>query len=92
MIKVEQTIKDIDKYMESMHKETAKEPYKPFFTLYIKKRHWLNPFKYILGEYKFRWFEKDKQPKKYKNAFDCFYSSLDLNTSDIKLMKNQDFY
>lgn len=80
------TIEEIERYIESMGKETSSQPYKPFFTLYAKQRHWLNPFKYILGEYKFRWFEKDKQPRKYKNAFELYIETLDLGIKDIRLI------
>jgi len=73
---MKETIKEIDKYMEGLEKETSSQPYKPFFTIYAKKRHWLNPFKYIFGEYKFRWFEKDKQPSKYKSAFEIVADSI----------------
>ena len=68
-----------------MENETSSQPYKPFFTIYAKKRHWLNPFKYIFGEYKFRWFEKYKQPIKYKNAFELVANSIDLDVKDIHI-------
>lgn len=54
---------------------------KTLFTLYFKERHVLNPFKYIFGKYKFTYFEKDKQPKKYKSIIELWSQSIDL---DIK--------
>jgi hypothetical protein len=77
------TIKDIEKYMEGLEKKTSSQPYKPFFTIYAKKRHWLNPFKYIFGEYKYKWFEKDKQPRKYINAFEIGSDLINLDVKDI---------
>ena len=68
-----------------MECETSKSPYKPFFTLYAKKRNWFNLMRFIFGEYKFKWFEKDKQPIKYKNAFELAADSIDLDTKDINL-------
>ena len=86
----EETIKAIHKYMEGMEKEPFSRPYKPFFTMYAKKRHWLNPLRYIFGEYKFMWFEQDKQPPKYKNVFRLYTDSLDLDVKDIKLKRNDE--
>lgn len=62
-----------------MTKETDS---KPFYTVYAKHRHWLNPLIYVLGEYKFKWFEKDKQPQKYKNVFHIFATS-NLKVKDV---------
>ena len=86
----QETIKAIDKYMEDMEKEVSNQPYKPFFTLYGKKRHWLNLLRYIFGEYKFRWFDENKQPPKYKNAFEIFISLIDLDVKDVKLKGNDE--
>lgn len=85
---MEETIKYIDKYIEGMENETASQLYKPFFTLYTKKRHWLNPFRYIFGEYKYRWFEEGKQPAEYKNAFELFTDSIDIDIKDISFTKS----
>ena len=81
-------INNIDAYVNSMVKETSQQHYKPFFTLYIKNRAWFNPLRYILGIHKFVWFEKHKQPKVYKNAFEYTASLIDLDTKDIKITKN----
>lgn len=89
MTSQEDTIKQIQKYMECMEKETSSQPYKPFFTLYVKQRHWLNPLKYILGKYKFKWFEEGKQPSKYKNAFQMVADSIDLDVKDIKFVSKK---
>ena len=78
----------IEKYIGGLEKETASRQYEPFFTIYAKQRHWLNPLKYILGEYKFRWFEKDKHPNGYKNAFALCTDLLDLDVKDIILTPN----
>ena len=80
-------IRDIEKYMSGLEKETSIQRYKPFFTIYAKQRHWLNPFKYILGEYKLKWFKEGKQPKNYKNAFELFTESIDLDVKDISIQK-----
>ena len=83
-----ETIRNIKRYMSELEKETGTKPYKPFSTIYAKKRHWLNLFKYILGEYKFGWFEKDKEPSGYKNAFELYADSLDLDTKDITFQED----
>lgn len=62
----------LDDYRELMEKETDSKTYKPFYTIYAKHRCWFNPLRYVLGEFKFKWFEKNKQPQKYKNVFDIF--------------------
>ena len=80
------TIKEIEKYVNSMEKETSKQPYKPFFTMYAKKRSRFNPLRFIFGWHKFNWFEKDKQPTGYKNAFELFTDSIDLDAKDITLI------
>lgn len=87
--KQKKTIEDIERYMEGLENETSSQLYKPFFTIYVKKRYWLNPFKYILGEYKFKWFEEGKHPIKYKNAFELVTDSINLDTKDIKFIKNK---
>lgn len=77
------TIEKIEKYIARSEKETASQPYKPFFTIYAKKRHKLNPLKYILGEYKMNYFEKGRQPKRYVNSFELFLQKIDLDIKDI---------
>ena len=79
------SIKNIEKYVEGFEKKTSSQSYKPFFTIYCKQRHWLNPLKYFLGEYKFNFFEKDKQPPKYENALEALTKSIKLDTKDIKI-------
>ena len=81
------TIEAIEKYIGELEKETGSKPYKPFFTVYVKKRHSLNPLKYIFGDYKIRWFEKDRQPNGYKNAFELFTESINLDVKDITFIK-----
>lgn len=61
-------------------------PYKPFFVLYAKKRNRFNLMRFILGEYKFGWFEKNKQPIKYKNATELITATIDLDAEDIKIV------
>jgi len=59
---------------------------KEFHTLYTKKRGKFNPLRYILGKYKTRFFPENKQPKGYKNSFEMYAESIDLNTEDIKII------
>jgi len=84
-----QTIENIGKYLLSFEKKTAEEQYKPFFTIYAKKRNIFNPFRFILGEYKFNYFEKNKQPKSYINAFELFTDYINLDVKDITINENK---
>lgn len=84
---ISKTIKDIEKYAAGMKKGDGSQPHKPFFTLYAKQRHWLNPLRYILGEYKFNWFEENKQPIEYKNVFELMADSVVLDTKDVTFIE-----
>jgi hypothetical protein len=61
---------------------------KPFYTIYMKERNKLNPIRWILGKFKFNWYEKGRQPQGYKNAFDVVFNDIDLNANDIKIVRN----
>jgi hypothetical protein len=88
MVKVVRTQKKTQRhYQMKLMRNKMKE--KPFYTISAKKRHWLNPLKYIFGMYKFNWFVKDKQPKGYRNAFDIYWDSVDLDINDIKFVERK---
>ena len=80
---MEDIIDKINEYTSRLEHQTSSQQYKPFYTIYVKERHWLNPLKYILGKYKFSWFVKDKQSRGYKNAFEHYASLVDLDEKDI---------
>jgi len=58
---------------------------KPFYKAYVKERHILNPLRYILGKYNYRFFEEGKQPSGYKSELDILWDSIDLDTKDIHI-------
>ncbi|MFA5542950.1 MAG: hypothetical protein WDA47_04190 [Bacilli bacterium] len=72
----------IKKYISGLEKETSSQQYKPFFTIYTKRRSWFNPLKYIFGEFKFKWFEINKQPNGYENAFEFYANSIKFDSKD----------